>query len=226
MRGWKVLTHDYRPPVQGGKPVWDGTAGAVTSKALVDRSEIECGRGWNFTVKPETALRIGGLWPDGRPSRLIRVEAQGEVVVRGDKCRAEQIIFGKEAGPAKVRSAVTALYGQFVEEHRTRMADSTMLWRAALARPVRDEEAVAAGIRAALTARGLDWELVRFPDAWAARAARDARAALTVEYAALCGWTTHDPDLLTTGIRDAYRAGLGVAVPVPGGLGWAMDGVG
>ena len=46
---------------------------------------------------------------------------------------------------------------------------------------------------------------------------------LTHDYAALNGWINFDPDLFTAGIRDAYRHGLGVAVPVPGGLGWAME---
>jgi hypothetical protein len=45
-----------------------------------------------------------------------------------------------------------------------------------------------------------------------------------VEYAALNGWIDHDPLLLTTGLRDAYAAGLGIALPTgPGTLGWAMD---
>jgi hypothetical protein len=46
---------------------------------------------------------------------------------------------------------------------------------------------------------------------------------LTVECAALNGWTADDPLLFTTGLRDAYRAGLAVAVPTgPDTLGWAM----
>src|SRR3989304_8323521 len=98
MRGWKVLTHDYRPPVQGGKPVGDGTAGAVTAKVQLDRSADECGRGWNFTRRPETALRIAGLWPDGRPSRVIRGEGQGGGGVRGGQCRAAQNGWGRGGG--------------------------------------------------------------------------------------------------------------------------------
>jgi len=235
IKGWKVLTHDYRPPIQGDDPVWDGTLGQTTPKVAVDMSAAECGAGWNFTTRPETALRIGGLWPDGRPSRLIRVETAGHVVVRDDKCRTEQIVWGREAGPGKVHSAVTALFGPFEAEHRPRIVESTMLWREALARPRHDEAQIEAGLRAALTVRGLDWELVRYEsaraawaaraawDAWAAWAARDAWDALTVEYAALCGWIAHDPDLLTSGIRDAYRNGLAVAVAVPAGLGWAME---
>jgi hypothetical protein len=62
-------------------------------------------------------------------------------------------------------------------------------------------------------------------DAWDAWDARDARDALIVEYAALQGWTDHDPLLLTTGLRDAYWNGLALAVPTgPNELGWAMDG--
>src|SRR3990172_7168013 len=131
LKGWKVLTHDYRPPIQGGNPVWDSTLGQTTPKVAVDMSAAGCGAGWNFTTRPETALRIGGLWPDGRPSRLIRVETAGAHVVWGDKCRTEQIVWGREAGPAKVRSAVTALFGPFEAEHRPRMVESTMLWRGA-----------------------------------------------------------------------------------------------
>jgi glycine cleavage system H lipoate-binding protein len=39
------------------------------------------------------------------------------------------------------------------------------------------------------------------------------------------GWlTTHKADHLTVGIRDAYHAGLGIALPTgPHELGWAMD---
>ena len=81
-------------------------------------------------------------------------------------------------------------------------------------------------------ARGLEWELVSYDDAWdvwdawaawAAWAARDALAALTVEYAALNKWTNHNPMMLTTGIRSAYANGLAIAVPVSKNtLGWAM----
>jgi hypothetical protein len=45
-----------------------------------------------------------------------------------------------------------------------------------------------------------------------------------VQYAALNGWVDYDPLLLTTGLRDAYRAGLAIAVPTgPDTLGWAME---
>jgi hypothetical protein len=199
-------------------------------------------------------------------------------------------------------------------QHAEVMADSQMLWWEALGRPGRDEGAVEDGLRAALEARGLDWDLKRYGyalkawdawatwdaldsraaraardawdawdawatwdaldswsaraaldswdtraawsaraagdprgairaswdaweawDAWDSRAARDAwnewaawdaAAALTVQYAALNKWTFQDdPMLLTAGLRNAYRNGLGVALPVgPRTLGWAIDG--
>ena len=73
------------------------------------------------------------------------------------------------------------------------------------------------------------WDARDARDAWAtwaardARDARDARAALTVNYAATNGWVDLDPQLLTTGLRDAYLNGLGVALPAAENeLGWAM----
>jgi len=61
-------------------------------------------------------------------------------------------------------------------------------------------------------------------DAWAAWAARDARDALTGWYAVRRGWTKHEPLLLTTGLRDAYAAGLVAVFPTgERELGWTMD---
>ncbi len=45
-----------------------------------------------------------------------------------------------------------------------------------------------------------------------------------VEFAALQGWLDVDPLKLTTGLRDAYAAGLAIALPTAQGvLGWAME---
>ena len=68
------------------------------------------------------------------------------------------------------------------------------------------------------------WDARAARAAWAAWDARDAWDALTVEYAALMGWTKDDPDLHTTGIRDAYRCGLEIVLPTgPNELGWALS---
>ena len=230
--GYKVLTHDYRPPVQGGDPVWDGKRKTLP-KVTLDTGPDDCGAGWNFCADAPTALRIAGLWPDGRPSILLLVKGSVDTIERGDKLRCSKLTILDRCSEDDVRVAVMALSLSF-GEHSARMADSQMMWRSALARPERDDAAVEAGLVAALGARGLvGWTLRRFDAAWAAWAARDAwdawdawdgraaRAALTVEYAALAGWTQHDPLMLTTGLRDAYAHGLTVAVPVDKNvLGW------
>jgi hypothetical protein len=60
--------------------------------------------------------------------------------------------------------------------------------------------------------------------AWDARAARAAMDALTVHYASVRGWITHDRSLLTTGLRDAYLHGLAIAVPCgTNELGYTME---
>jgi hypothetical protein len=46
-----------------------------------------------------------------------------------------------------------------------------------------------------------------------------------MQFTARSGWISHHHDLLTTGIRDAYQHGLGIAVPTgENELGWAMQG--
>jgi hypothetical protein len=50
-----------------------------------------------------------------------------------------------------------------------------------------------------------------------------ARDALSIEYASMRGWVQCDSQLLTTGIREAYKHGLALAYPTgPNELGYAM----
>ena len=242
--GYKILTYDYRPPLQGGDPLWDGTTlPYVLPKVRLDTSAEDCAAGYNFTADLPTALRIAGLWPNGRPSCCLHVEASKDTIARGDKHRCSELTIVSRVERAEVFAAIRELSEPF-GIHADRMADSQVAWFDALGRPRRNVRAVEAGLRKALKVRGLVWKLQRFDDAWAAwdaraaRAAWDARAAraawdagaaraardaLTVEYAALQEWTKNDPLLLTAGLRDAYAAGLGAAVPVgPDTLGWAM----
>ena len=270
IHAWKVLTHDLRLPVQGGEPVFDGKLPYVLSPAAVDDSPADCAAGWNACASPETALRIAGIWPNGRPARLFHVETGAEVVGRGNKLRAAAWTITAEATEDEVRAAIRALsapFGDLADE----ITEEQLAWRAALARPGHDAAAVEAGLRTALKTRRLSawttrsfacaedawaawaawaardalaagdaraargawdawaawaardaWDAWDARDAWAARAAGDAWAAITAWYAAKRGWVQTDP--LTTGIRDAYTAGLGVAIPTgPDELGWAME---
>lgn len=261
MIGYKILTHDNRPPFRGGDPLIppEQSLPYTLPTVALDTSEDECAPGYHFCHTPEEAIRIVGLWPDGRPSRLYRVTAT-DAIERGSKLRAATLTIEHEFTGAEWRDVIasfSAPFAPFVAE----MVTSQMLWREALSRPHRVEQAVETGLRAALDARGLsEWTVKRFPsarnawsargardawvawdawnawgaraardawdawDAWSARAARGAKDALGWEFSALSEWTPGDPQKLTVGIRDAYRNGLGIALPTgPKELGWTME---
>ena len=240
---YKVTTHDLRPPIQRGDPIWDGQVPYTLPEVEVDEGPKECAEGWNACAEPHTALGIAGLWPDGWPSRLWRVRLAGHPAIeRGDKVRSVSWEIVEEM---EITDEILA------DVHRPLAGDGLPLedlvaevqaWRHALSRPDYDEDHVIEALQAALDARGLEWELRRYDAAgaaryagsaawfaWYARSARDAwsarsaRDALTVHVASRRGWTDQDPHLLTTGLRDAYQAGLAVVVPVEDGvLGYAM----
>jgi len=186
---YKVLTHDLRPPIQGGEPVFDGVFPHVLPTVACNTDPaVECGAGWNACAKLSDALRIAGLWPDGRPSRVVLCEAPAASVVRAfDKVRAPTWTLSRELSEEEIADGVREFSVGF-GEHADVMTAEQMAWRQALARPKRDRDAVIAGLRAALDARGLiDWELQEYPssdctpraardarDAWDARDARDA----------------------------------------------------
>ena len=219
--GFKVFTHDYRSPIRGGAPVFDGRTPFTLPTVDLDIGEAECAAGWNYAADLSTALRTAGLWPNGFTSTAFVVEASGGIQ-RGDKCRAATLTIVRACTAKEIEAAIEKL-SEPLGEHRSSMAREQILWRAALARPYRDEAKVREGLEMAIQCRGLGWKLERFDsagaarDAWAARAARaawDAWAALIVFFAALQKWIDHDPLLLTTGLRDAYLNGLEVAIPV------------
>lgn len=227
---YKIVTHDLRSPLRGGEPLWDGTLPRELPRVTLDRSDANCGSGWHYCESPADAAIIAGLWPDGRPARLFEVEPLGEHVTRGNKSRAEGLRILSEL-PISV--AVEPLSEAFDDAHRDRMIREQLAWHAALARPRRSVAAVEAGLRGALDARSLNWQLRRFEDAraardawdaWDARDAQDAWDALTTVYASLMGWIDCRPDRHTVGIRTAYRNGLLLVLPTgPDELGWVMS---
>jgi hypothetical protein len=90
IRGWKVLTHDLRPPIQGGPPIFDGTFPALTEKVLVDTGIRVCSYGWNFTRQLSTAFAIAGYGRPGYRHKAVLIEAE-DFVRRGDKYRTAQL---------------------------------------------------------------------------------------------------------------------------------------
>jgi hypothetical protein len=288
MEAYKVFTKSLCSPIRGGEPVWDGTLPHRLPTVEVDTSEEECAAGWSACRTPEDALRIAGMCPDGRPSRVFCCDAVPDcpVAARGDKLRAASWRLVSELTEEEIGQAVLRFSERYLSRHAAVMADEQVAWRAALARPRHDPVVVERELRAALLARGLSWKLRRFGsdkdagdirdtgasmydwvdwsarsaraswdgsdacsawegsdywdvwnaffprDAWSssavwtsrvAMAARAAWMALATQYMALCGHLQCAADRHTVGIREAYRHGLAIALPIGNDqLGWAM----
>lgn len=247
MSYYKVTTHDLRPPLQGGDPIWDGRVPYDLPVVEVDPGPGQCRAGWHACTSPERALHIAGLWPGGWPSRLWRVERTvDEIIDRNGDCRAPtwRIVEEIEITRDILGDMHRPLAGDGLP--LADLVGEVLAWREALARPERDETRVVRGLDESLHARGMDWQLRRYPDARTAGTAGTAGTARAwTAWTAWSDWsdwtdwsawsaltfyiwsrrvcTDHAPDLLTRGIRDAYRAGLGIALPVaPETLGWAM----
>ena len=173
MIGWKILTSDFRPPVQSGDPLFDGkTFPRLLPSVELDQSDRECGRGWNFVADIETGFKIAGLWRSGKPNAVIQIEAEG-AIRRRDKLRARSLTLLRHATDDEIHAALLRFSKPF-GAHQEAMAEEQWLWWQALKRPSYDARKVEAYLREALVSRALDWKLKQFSDAGAARAAWDA----------------------------------------------------
>jgi hypothetical protein len=229
---FKVFTNTYQSPIQGGAAVWDGSVPFELPRVRLDTSSAACGNGgWHYCENLAAALRIVGLWPNGWSALCVEVEPGADAITRGDKSRASTLTITRVLSDGEIREAIRQLsqpFGQLADH----MATEQWAWFEALRRPHRRRPEVEEALRRALKARDLQWEVRGYVaawdawdawDAWAAWDAWDAWDALTVDYAAAQGWIDHDPQLLTTGIRDAYLAGLDIALPTGANeLGYAM----
>jgi len=244
--GWKILTHDFRPPIQGGEPLFGGNYPFTTPKVTLDTSEQECGTGggWHFCKDIQTCFKIAGMWRDGWAANISKVLGSEDSIERRDKRRTSSVQLLREATDEEVRTAMFEFSKSF-GKHQSAMAAEQFLWFQALKRPNLDIKLVKENLRISLDYRGLqDWKLKEFSDAWVARVARDARDAwvawdawdawdawvardaqkgLDVYFASISKWINYPPDLLTKGIRDAHKNGLWLAIPTgPKELGFVM----
>ena len=89
-KGFKIFTHDFRPPIQGGDPIWDGGTPFSLPTVSCDDSDRECSNGWNYVADLAIGFKIAGIWPTGRPSSCFVVEAENGIE-RGDKRRAASL---------------------------------------------------------------------------------------------------------------------------------------
>jgi len=224
---YKIFTHDYRLPVQGGEVLIQGGGPAATfnghypatlPEVMVDENNPSVyATGWNFCRNLAAGFRRAGMWQDGWPVRVAVVEPVGRFIERGDKCRAEQLRLIRPASPEEIKKAMRfgEAFGPFTDE----MVGEQWAWFEALGRPLHDEAEVVAGLKTALERRGLGvWGLRRLEDAsdaWAARAdwnAKDAWAARGAwnakdAWAAWNAWAAS----AAWGARDTSRPGIGKA---------------
>ena len=236
--GYKILTHDWKPPIQGGEPLCNGILPITLPTVKLDKGQDECSYGYNYTGSLATAAKIAGFWPTGWPSKCLVVSSSKDAIERGNKRRCSQITLERLCTLEEIQGAMRDLVMPWAKDHIEALVNEQWLWYVALGRPQHDKVVVESCLQLALEARNLKWTIKEFPDAraawaawaaWAARnawAARDAWAAwdaLTVYTAANIFDFDSPENLLTLGIRDAYLNGLAIALPTgPQELGWAM----
>ena len=210
---FKIFTHDFKSPLQGGDVIWDGSLPFDLPKVRLDTSDTKCGAGWNFVDSIATGFRIAGMWPAGRPSIVALVEPGGDAIQRKDKWRSSTLRIRNLASESQIAIAIEE-FSQVFKPFESDMAFEQLQWRYALGRPENNETAVVEGLEKALAHRGFKWTVKRY---------EAARAALVLFYASKKEWIKQPADLLTVGIRDAYRNGLEIAIPtVKDELGYVM----
>jgi hypothetical protein len=237
-RGYKILTHDWRPPIQGGAPVCAGMLPFTLPTVTLDTSDNECGQqgGYHYCASLRDAAALAGFWPNGRPSQCLVVTASDDAIERGTKRRASALTLERLCAEDEIRAAMRELVASWAGAHTDELVAEQWAWYVALGRPVHDAARVEEGLRAALDARGLKWQLKQYDstraaraarDAWDAWDARDARAAWDARAArdawdAWDAWDTRDAwaarDAWDT--RDAWAAQASLVVWTTTQLGW------
>lgn len=243
--GYKALTWGGCPPFQGGETLLGAALPVRLAQVRLDLSAEECGSGWNYCAKATEALRISGLWPDGRPARLFEVQASDDAIERGENRRASALTLWRELAAAEIEALIVRMAKEAFGDFAAEMAKEQIDWRRALGANGHDEQAVEEGLRTALAARHLPWGLRQFPtaiDAWVAatrwdrtlvwaprgsartaKPALDASQALEAYHDALLERHGQAKDQFTVGLREAYWNGLAVVVQTgPREWGWAM----
>ena len=234
--GYKILTHDWRPPIQGGEPLCDGLLSITLPTVKLDTGKSDCAQGYNYTGSLCEAAKIVSFWPGGRPAKCLVVSASNDAIQRQTKRRCSQITLERLCTEVEIQQAMRDLVVSWAGAYTDSLVQEQWLWYVALGRPRYDKNRVETALQIALEARGLKWTLKEFPharaarDAWAARDARAARDAwdawdaLTLNAAvSLFDLQGYPANFFTLGIREAYLYGLEIVIPTGANeLGWAM----
>lgn len=240
--GYKILTHDWRPPIQDGKPLCDGkTFPLLLPPVELDTGPDDCAKGYNYADSLCEAAKIASFWPTGRPAKCLVVSASEDAIQRQSKRRCSQLTLERLCNQTEIRLAMQNLVKDWAGEHTSALTEEQWLWYEALGRPFRDKDKVMFSLQKALDVRGLNWSLKEITDAsaawdarawdarawdardaWATRAAWAARATRT--WATRDAWATRTWATRTWAARDAWSAlNMNVAVSVCGLKGYTED---
>ena len=177
--GYKILTHDWCPPVQGGGPLCAGTLPVTLPPVPLDLSERECGTGggYHYSAELHQAARIAGFWRTGHPARCLVVTAAEDAIERGDKRRSSSLTLDRLCTEAEIQAAMHALVTPWAGAQTEALVAEQWAWYVALGRPEHDADRVDAELRRALDARALTWTPKRYRSAREAWEVREVRAA-------------------------------------------------
>ncbi len=166
--GFKILTHDWRAPLQGGDPLCDGVLPVTLPAVHLDTSENECGAtgGYHYSAELHCAASIAGFWKTGRPARCLVITAAPDAIQRGDKRRSSSVTLDRLCSDEEIQAAMRALVAPWAGKHADALVAKQWAWYVALGRPLHDEAQVEEELRRALDARGLKWSLKRYDSAW------------------------------------------------------------
>lgn len=177
MQGFKIFTHDWRSPLQGGYPLLhdDVQLPFILPTVEVDTSSQECGKGWNFCRSIQDAAAIAGFWSTGRPSKIVLVTALDQVYERGQKIRTSKLEITRLATDEEIQDSMLVLSSW--SKNSQHLADEQWKWYVALGSPAHNKKIVQQSLHEALLYRGLtDWQPKEYRTARAARVARAAWA--------------------------------------------------
>ena len=135
----------------------------VGYKAIAARLKVGTtlpGQNFHVATSPTEALRLGGLWPGGRPSMLYRLETEDEVTRVGEHAEAASWTVLAAIPP---RDHLASLTRELVDFEKEALSEQ-LEWRKALGRPNNDPAKVEQSLRLAMKRRGLkNWRLKRAP---------------------------------------------------------------
>jgi hypothetical protein len=192
--GFKIFTHDWRSPLQGGDPVVTNPVFPFDLPKVTLNPDplLECGAGWNYCKSIVEAARIASYWPKSYSANIVQVVGSPDAIEVKRKRRSSQLTIVRLCSDQEIHSSMWENVQSFGGVHTETLAQEQYYWYIALKRPNINQKLVEDSLQIALRKRGLDWSLKKYPSAQAAWDTRDTRDAWAAWYAwdAWAAWDT------------------------------------